>query len=287
MSQKSGAKKYKAKEFRVAVEGGTTDGRTIQRNWLTEAAATYSRELYGARGWVEHLRSISPDGMFGAYADVLSLRAAEVADGPLKGRMALYATIEPLESLVALTNDKKQKIYTSIEIDPNFAKTGSAYCMGIGFTDTPASLGTSILEFASKNPDANPFKGRKFSANSVITEAVEQEMAFELDEGADDSGGKFKAWMTGFVAKFSAKAKTDDEKFEDVKTGFNAIGEQFTKQGEAQAKTAQDLEAATKRIATLETQYSDIKKVLDNTDARQFNQRPPATGGTGQQLTDC
>lgn len=43
------AKKFRSNWFRVAVEGATTDGRTIQRSWIDDMAATYNRETYNAR----------------------------------------------------------------------------------------------------------------------------------------------------------------------------------------------------------------------------------------------
>lgn len=42
-------KKQLSKFFRVAVEGATTDGRQIERQWLVDAAETYSQNTYGAR----------------------------------------------------------------------------------------------------------------------------------------------------------------------------------------------------------------------------------------------
>ncbi|WP_199824009.1 GPO family capsid scaffolding protein, partial [Xanthomonas citri] len=54
------AKKFRSNWFRVAVEGATTDGRTIQRSWIDDMAATYNRETYNARIWIEHMRSLLP-----------------------------------------------------------------------------------------------------------------------------------------------------------------------------------------------------------------------------------
>ena len=52
------ATKSRSKFFRVAVEGGTTDGRKIERQWLEDAAANYNTNTYSARVWMEHFRSI-------------------------------------------------------------------------------------------------------------------------------------------------------------------------------------------------------------------------------------
>ncbi|WP_186101060.1 GPO family capsid scaffolding protein [Burkholderia gladioli] len=142
----------KSKPFRVAVEGATVDGREIQRDWLTQAAANYDPELYGARMNVEHVKGWAPmsaTNPFGAYGDVIALTASVIEDGPLKGKMGLYAEIDPVPELVEM-NKKRQKIYTSIEINPSFADTGEAYLVGLAATDDPASLGTEALQFAAR-----------------------------------------------------------------------------------------------------------------------------------------
>lgn len=36
----------KAKRFRIGVEGATTDGREIQREWLEQMAASYNPAVY-------------------------------------------------------------------------------------------------------------------------------------------------------------------------------------------------------------------------------------------------
>jgi hypothetical protein len=43
----------------------------------------------------------------------------------------------------------KEKIYSSIELHPQFALNGKAYVVGLAMTDTPASLGTERLKFAA------------------------------------------------------------------------------------------------------------------------------------------
>ncbi|MBV8972708.1 MAG: GPO family capsid scaffolding protein, partial [Sphingomonadaceae bacterium] len=45
-----------SKFFRVAVEGGTSDGRVISRDWIEQMAATYNPATYGARISCEHIK---------------------------------------------------------------------------------------------------------------------------------------------------------------------------------------------------------------------------------------
>ncbi|MDT9115793.1 GPO family capsid scaffolding protein, partial [Escherichia coli] len=70
-------------------------------------------------------------------------------EGPLAGRTALYAEIEPSAQMKALT-DAGKKVYSSIELHPQFALNGKAYVVGLAMTDTPASLGIERLKFAAQ-----------------------------------------------------------------------------------------------------------------------------------------
>lgn len=130
------------KWFRIGRSGPTVDGRHIKAEWLTEAAKTYHPELYGARLNVEHIKSYAPETPFNGYGDVLALKTEVVGD-----HTYLLAQIEPTDKLKALSQ-KKTKAYTSMELRPNFAQTGKAYLTGLALTDTPASLGTSMLAFS-------------------------------------------------------------------------------------------------------------------------------------------
>lgn len=161
------------KFFRVFTEGDTTDGRVIERKWIEQMAATYNPLLYGARVWLEHMRSLYPDSVFKAYGDVLAVKAEELDDG----RLALYAQIDPTPDLVAM-NKARQKIYTSAEIDPDFAKTGKCYLTGLAVTDSPASLSTEMLAFAAK-ATTNPLAARKQTPGSLFTAATETTLEFE------------------------------------------------------------------------------------------------------------
>ncbi len=71
-------KKFRSNWFRVAVEGATSDKRTIKRSWLEQAAKNFNPSTYGARIWLEHFRSLLPDSPFKAYGDVLAVKTEEV-----------------------------------------------------------------------------------------------------------------------------------------------------------------------------------------------------------------
>ncbi|OAK55092.1 hypothetical protein A3K87_04490 [Variovorax paradoxus] len=281
----------KSKFFRVAVEGATTDGRRIERSWIEQMGRNFNPQKYGARIWMEHIRGIYADSAFKAYGDVTATKAEEIEiDGQKK--LALFAQIEPLPSLVAMTTKDKQKIYTSIEVNPKFADTGEAYLVGLAVTDSPASLGTEVLSFAAKNPEANPFKSRKSSPDTLFSEAVEITLEFEDDE-EDDKGllSKVKGWRESFSKKFASQSKRHDATTGELMGAIEEIGESLQTVVERHSTDAKALGDLQKRFNTLDSEHKALKakfETIDTTDAGKHSQRPPATGGdTAIQKTDC
>ncbi len=115
-------KKTSRKKFRVAVSGSTVDGREISPVHLREAAENFNPDVYAARVNVEHYLSPCPSSEFSAMGDVTALSTEDITEGPLAGRTALYAEIEPTERMKQLVADGK-KIYSSIELHPQFSVT--------------------------------------------------------------------------------------------------------------------------------------------------------------------
>lgn len=120
----------------VATEGPTVDGRNISGEHLEQMARNYDPSKYQARIWPEHMR------FYGAAGDVTGLKTAKNNEG----KTQLLAEIKPLPHLLQL-NQQGQKLYSSVEINTNFAETGEAYLVGLAITDSPASIGTSRLAF--------------------------------------------------------------------------------------------------------------------------------------------
>lgn len=278
----------KAKRFRIAVEGATTDGRVISRDWISQMAKNYDPAMYGARVNMEHIKGYTPDSPFRRYGDVTALSAEEIADGPLKGKLALYADISPTPELAELTK-ARQKIYTSIEVNPKFADTGEAYLIGLAVTDDPASLGTEILSF-SATASANPLASRKQHKENLFTAA--EETLIEFTEEADPA----PSLLARVSAMFSAKKKTDGEQFADVSAAVTAVAEQVQQNGDEQTQKLSALELAlTGRLDALEQQtvedraaFTALQAQLSKTDGG-FSRRPAATGGDNKASvqTDC
>ncbi len=168
--------KLKSKPFRIAVAGATTDGRVIEGDWLKQMAANYNPEKYMARINCEHFRGILPNGEFKAFGNVVALTTETVKIDD-EDKLALMATIEPTTDLIEL-NRKGQKIFTSMEVDTSFADSDEAYLVGLAVTDSPASLGTEMLQFAAGQKDNNPLADRKQKPENLFSAATEVDLEF-------------------------------------------------------------------------------------------------------------
>ena len=131
---------------RVATSGKTVDGRTIEAQDLRDMASAYDPATYTATIWYEHIR------YFGSLGTVAEVKAEAVAGD----KVALFAKLQPNDRLLSL-NKADQVLFSSIEIQPNFADTGKAYLRGMAVTDNPASLGTEALHFSSRAEAGNYF----------------------------------------------------------------------------------------------------------------------------------
>ncbi|WP_413164121.1 GPO family capsid scaffolding protein [Aeromonas salmonicida] len=271
----------KSKFFRVAVEGGTTDGRTITREWIEQMAKRYNQSTYGARVNMEHIRGYDPTGQFKMYGDITAAKTEEV-DMEGEKRLALFVQIDPTPELVEL-NKKRQKVFTSVEIHPNLNEKG-AYLMGLAVTDSPASLGTEMLQFCSK-ASTNPLAERKQYKECLFTEALETVIEFE------DEADKGPSLVERITAMFSSHKKQSTADFGDVHQAVEAVAKEVTTlDADLQKKfTAQ---AAT--ITELTSQQEATAKALADLTAKLEGQedfshkRQPATGSDGTTIqTDC
>ncbi|MDU5838389.1 MAG: GPO family capsid scaffolding protein [Pantoea sp.] len=278
----------KAKRFRIAVQGATTDGREISRDWISQMAKNYNPEMYGARVNMEHIRGYAADSTFRRFGDVTAVEAEEIGDGPLKGKLALYAWIDPTPELVELTK-ARQKIYTSIEVNPAFADTGEAYLVGLAVTDDPASLGTEILSF-SATAKANPLASRKQDKDNLFTAA--EETVIEFEEVADPA----PSLMARITAMFTGQKKASGEQFADFGAAITAVAEQVQLNADTQSQNLSELEqSVTARLEAIEQQsvedraaFAELQVQLSQTDGS-FNRRPASTGSDPKSgaLTDC
>ncbi|MES2869579.1 MAG: GPO family capsid scaffolding protein [Pseudomonadota bacterium] len=176
---------------RVATSGATADGREILPQELRDIAETYKLSRYTASIWCDHDREP------GSHGTVFSVRLVDDAEDLEVGQVALEAQLKPNDRLLWL-NDQGQKLFTSIEITPNFAGSGKAYLSGLAVTDEPASLGTQELYF-SKKPKKDTYHAA-FTALGDLGEGRQPESEFS----------KLASMCAAFFKRFGIEEKTDE-----------------------------------------------------------------------------
>lgn len=267
------------KFVRIAVEGATSDGRTISRTDIEQMGKNYDPKKYGARIWLEHIRGVLPDSQFKAYGDVLETKSEEYEIDGVK-KLALYAKLDVTEELVGF-NKKRQKIYSSMEIQPNFAKTGEAYLAGLAVTDSPASLGTEALKL---------FSSRKQDSENLFSTAIETAIEIEEESPAPNVGTTLFNKVKELIG-IKDKADTDNftgisQAVEVLATSQKSVLDQFS----ALTKQVQDLQAENKKItdaaAASDKAFNDLKADLEK-EPGNSTKRPKASGSDGKQATDC
>lgn len=194
---------------KIATSGKTVDGRKIEKEWLTSMAENYDPEYYGALIWPDHYR-------YRNMGKVVALKTGDATEKGLEGEIHLFAILAPNDDLIYL-NKIGQYIYTSIEVEKNFAGSGKTYLGGLAVTDTPASLGTTGLQFSADN-------------NKVLFRGCNVEFEIENQE------------KPGFFSGFFNPKKPIDEKVTPMSP------EQFAALMEAQNKTIAALNGLTEQF---------------------------------------
>lgn len=273
-------KKTSRKKFRVAVSGSTVDGREISPVHLREAAENFNPDVYAARVNVEHYLSPCPSSEFSAMGDVTALSTEDITEGPLAGRTALYAEIEPTERMKQLVADGK-KIYSSIELHPQFSVNGRAYLVGLAMTDTPASLGTERLKFTAQQRQAVMTFNSVQGEAPLISEAIESEI-IEMAEQRQEEGTQ---WFNRVMGIIGRGRKADDASFSRIQEAVEGVA---TSQADIidrfnalETRHQQD----SQKITSLTTELAALKEKLRTQDGDPQN-RFPATGAASDQLAD-
>ena len=268
------------KKFKVMTSGTTVDGRNVTRAQLHAMAAAYNPAVYGARVNIEHYLSPFPDSVFSAMGDVVSLSAEDINEGPLAGEAHLFAEIEPAQRMKDMIADGK-KIYSSMEMHPNFPLTKGPYLIGLAMTDTPASLGTDKLKFtAEKRAEIMRFSSQDAEV-TLFTTSFEAEM-IELAAQRSDEGTKWYARVMDILGKGQ---RTDDQRFSQVHQAVEAVAQAQSDQLDRFSTIEQERQQDKAAIQKLTSDLDALRQQLGNTDAN-FSQRPPANGGANAQLAD-
>ncbi len=239
--------------------------------------------------------ALLPDSPFKAYGDVLAVKVEDNADG----KAELFAQLDPTPELIAF-NKARQKVYTSIEIDPDFAGTGKCGLVGLAVTDSPASLGTDYLVFCAgiKDPASSPLAHKKQKPANLFSSAELVALDFSEVTGDAEPDESTKNFFGNLGKLFSflngqQPTATKPEPAASLPVGMNEFAadlrktlETFATAKDSELKAVRDELAAFKKNAVSREDFDALRKELDITD-RSYSQRPTATGGSGDVETDC
>lgn len=263
---------------KIGQSGPTADGRSIEAAWLNDAAETYDPATYTALIWPDHYRYQGNAG-----------KVVEVKSEEENGVTSLYARIQPGKGLLDL-NASGQKLFSSMELTPNFAGSGKHYLSGLGVTDMPASLGTHELMFSQRKQDAG----------NVILCGVELDPEDLTPE--EEPPGWFKSFFKQFGQVESGReTETEEDKqksmekeeFKQLSKSIEGLGEKFGLLAEALSKAEKPAEFQDKSKQVEEPvkqdpekqqpdNYSELAGKLDSLTAtvQAFTTRLEASAGT-------
>ncbi|EJX3100191.1 GPO family capsid scaffolding protein [Salmonella enterica] len=273
------ATKPARKKFRVAVSGSTIDGREISGELLKAAAKNYDPTVYGARVNVEHIPSVFPNSDLCAMGDVTALSAEDITEGPLAGRVALNAEIEPTDRMKKLTDEGK-KIYSSIELYPQ-AMDGKPYIVGLAMTDTPASLGTERLKFAAQQREQVMKFNNQHTEAPMFTEALEAEI-IELAEQRSEEG---RQWFSRVMDLIGKGRKSDSEQFSQVREAVEGVAQSHADLLDRFNDAERQHDKDHKAIEKLTTELTTLREQLASQDG-DTRDRFRATGGNAAEMPD-
>lgn len=238
---------------RIGVSGPTSDGRVVDPSWIDEMAETYDPEkTFKALIWPDHMRYMN-------YGSVEALKATTGVDG----RRELWAVLAPNMSYQA-DNKFDRRLFTSMEITFDFAKSGKCYLTGLGATDEPASLGTSEIKF-NKHAQA---------AGMVLSGFIESETKTFTEQQPDTLLDQIKSL---FKTQPQEDADMDQKKaLEELKTEMADIKAMFSKLAGDKSGDKQDDKADDKTDPTVEA-FNKLNARLDALEAK-FSKSDESSG---------
>ena len=250
---------------RLGTSGATIDGRVIDPEWLVAMAANYDPAVYTAVINWEHRN------WAGNFGKVVSLEVRDVEDD----KKALYGVLAPNEYLVE-QNKNGQSLFTSMEINLDFADTGEPYLSGLAVTDRPASLGSTELRFNKQDP------------NEIYATAIEHGKLELVDKStaagqqAKQDSDKFNADEISLARKIFNKIFTTDPNSDQPNS------HQFNRQQNTEdAMTPQELEqfnALQESVVSLTEKVESLTATKEQEQASAEDEAP-AEGVTTEQLT--
>ncbi|CAC9221827.1 Phage capsid scaffolding protein (GPO) serine peptidase [Pseudomonas aeruginosa] len=227
MASTAPAKKFRSKWTRIAVEGATTDGRKIERTWIEQMAAQYSPNTYGARINCEHIKWAWPGGEFGAYGDVVALKAEEVEINGDK-KLALLAQLEPNDALLAQQGRPEDLHLHRGAAGVRRHRQGLSGRPGhYRYPGQPGYRG-AVLQRPARHPGlAQKAKDNLFTAAEEVVIEFE-----EVTEPENKALGLFNRVMEA-LGKSKDKSVKDDAQFSELSQAVEALANYAKEQGEA------------------------------------------------------
>ncbi|PHM43745.1 GPO family capsid scaffolding protein [Xenorhabdus szentirmaii] len=238
----------------IAMEGDTVDGRVMESRWLLEAEELYDPQLYTALIWPEHER------WTGTMGEVLAVKTERGDDGLLR----LYAQLRPNYRLLDANRDG-QLLFTSVEftIDGNWRGTGKSYLEGLAVTSSPASVGTTRLQFSKK---------KKFCRSGTYKPLVIDEvMEIKESKGKRMAKGTKKTWRSRFNIAEPEETTTEPSENDALQELAQALADFETRLvalESQQESTAQEVEEVQEDIET-------VKEVVDTEDFARLRDNLP------------
>ncbi|OTA17205.1 phage capsid scaffolding protein [Xenorhabdus beddingii] len=225
----------------IAMEGDTVDGRVMEPKWILDAAELYDPQLYTALIWPEHER------WTGTMGEVLAVKAERGDDGLLR----LYAQLRPNHRLLDANRDG-QLLFTSVEftIDGNFRGTGKTYLEGLAVTSSPASVGTTRLQFSKK---------KKSHRSGVYKPLVIDEVREFKQKGTKMAKSTKKTWRSRFGIEEPEETPaetTGDDALQAIAEALAEMDNRMTAIESQLASTEQVVEEVQEDVET-------VKEVVD------------------------
>lgn len=261
----------------AATEGATVDGRIISKEWINQMAASYSVDEYTALIWPEHFRSSWGPTEGKNWGQVDEVKAAKK-----DGKLRLFVKITANDYLLAANKDG-QKLFMSIEPNPDYKSEGRCYLQGLAVTDSPASSGTSRLKFSIGDNEAD----HEYSQLEALTHSdfITTNSEPNLNITADEQAQGLKI-LSQFFNLFSGKQKPADQQDKITITEEDTMKQE---QFEALMGKFEGLDA---KVADLETKFSKPPKA-EETPPKGEETPPvvepegdkPATGVTAEQFS--
>lgn len=242
--------------FCIATSGKTIDGREIQKEWLESAAKNYSKNLYQALIWDEH-GTQQERNWLGNLGTVEEVKLVEE-----NGVFKLFAKLQPNQFLENL-NKQGQKIFTSVELMPDFPNDNEHYLIGLAATDQPASVGLSRLQFSAQNKQKNIFlSSQQLEIGTDNMEDLKQSLQEALAQNAqmqEKIAELEQLLKNGKTTEAEAVAEEAAEQATEVEAEIEAAQEQAQ---ESTDSTKEEMSAIKKQLAELVTSNKKTQELF-------------------------